>query len=147
MMMAILFLNCASKYLESHTNLEWWDRWNFASFLIPWDEQKNHELLHGYEMNMYILQFYYPWQVWGNVKTLADFLMCTYLSNVTKIIHLSKEKHTFPFADVTLIRQSVILCTMDICGESCWKNLSAPSPSSACKHHWLEDFLSMDSRT
>lgn len=40
-----------------------------------------------------------------------------------------------------------ILCIMDICGESCWKNLSAPLPSSASKHHWSEHFLSMDSRT
>lgn len=42
------------------------------------------------------------------MTVLADFLMCTYRSNVTKIMRLSKEKRSFPFADVTMIPQSLL---------------------------------------
>lgn len=146
-MVATLFLNLVSKYLESYADLDWWDRSNFASFfLVPWDEQKDHELLHEYEMNRYITillsvasvrkhegpgwfpHVHIPFKCYKNNasfqrKAYFSFCRCNYDTPV-----------------------SAILRTMDICGESCWKNLSAPLPSSASQHHWSEHFCNNDIR-
>lgn len=142
-----LFLNLVSKYLGCM--LTWIDetdqilhpflstiRWTKEPWIITW-------IWNEYVYYNFIIHGKYE-EIWRSWLISS----CTHTSQMFKNNTSFQRKAYFSFCRCNYDTPvSAILSTTDICGESCWKNLSAPLPSSAFNHHWSEHFLNIDIRT